>query len=455
MRAQPRQERIERRARQQDVRTPRQERVEQLLQERQQRAQQRDDRALQRQQLREERRERAQPRDGGRDNRALNPAERREQRAVGPADEQRRAARAERVTPEAAAQGRFTGRFRDRSERFGNRAARQAALQTARAFAPQAWRRGRHARFVAWLGPVFWPYAYYDMFHYTFWPYAYDEGYWAYAYDDMFESVYWPYGSPYADPGYVGPYPDGMAAVVPDGSRPSAQSRAAARAVAQVCEPDKGLTAWPFERIARAVQPSDEQRALLDDVRKAAAQAAEAFRDACPKNVALTPTGRLEAMVGRLEATLDALRVVRPALEKFYGSLSDEQKARFNAMGPEVGAAEARARSGSTQSEQARCGDAKPGLANLPIDRIEDVVRPTGAQLDALDRLSEATEKAVERLQAACPDAVPQTPVGRLDAMQKRLEAMAEAAKSVQPALEDFYAALDSEQKARFNTLGR
>ena len=39
--------------------------------------------------------------------------------------------------------------------------------------------------------------------------------------------------------------------------------------------------------------------------------------------------------------------------------------------------------------------------------------------------------------------------------MQKRLEAMIEAANTVRPALEDFYALLNNEQKAKFNRLGR
>ena len=81
------------------------------------------------------------------------------------------------------------------------------------------------------------------------------------------------------------------------------------------------------------------------------------------------------------------------------------------------------------------------------------MLHPAGKQKDALDRLSEATTKAVEGLQAACPDDVPLTPVGRLEAMEKRLEAMLQAAKLVQPALDEFYATLGSEQKARFNTL--
>ena len=56
-------------------------------------------------------------------------------------------------------------------------------------------------------------------------------------------------------------------------------------------------------------------------------------------------------------------------------------------------------------------------------------------------------------MQAACPDQVPVTPVGRLQAMEKRLSAMVQAANEMLPALDDFYASLTTEQKARFNTL--
>ena len=99
------------------------------------------------------------------------------------------------------------------------------------------------------------------------------------------------------------------------------------------------------------------------------------------------------------------------------------------------------------------CGEPKSSLTQLPIERIEAVIHPAGKQKEALDRLSQATKNAVERLQAACPDDVPLTPLGRLEAMEKRLDAMLQAAALVQPALDEFYAALSNEQKARFNTL--
>jgi hypothetical protein len=37
-------------------------------------------------------------------------------------------------------------------------------------------------------------------------------------------------------------------------------------------------------------------------------------------------------MEKRLDATLGTVKTVGPALAKFYGSLSDEQKARFNSL---------------------------------------------------------------------------------------------------------------------------
>ena len=149
---------------------------------------------------------------------------------------------------------------------------------------------------------------------------------------------------------------------------------------------------------------------------------------------------------------------MRPALEAFYNALSDEQKARFNALGPQL-ASTSQDRTPQDQPQQQAnskpesCGEPKSSLTQLPIERIDAVLRPTGAQRDALDRLSAATKKAVQELQAACPDEVPVTPVGRLEATEKRLSTLLQAANQVQPALDDFYASLSDEQKQHFNTL--
>jgi hypothetical protein len=347
---------------------------------------------------------------------------------------------------QAAARGRFAAQFRS------NDALQARAALTARenGWAPRhAWRRGHHAAFVAWLGPVFWPYAYSDIFEYTFWPTAYDPGYWAYAYDDFVDTVFWGTDSPYSA---YARYPEPGAAIT--NFRARQRASVSRQTLRQLCaEPDEGVTAWPIASITRAVQPTPEQRVLLDELKAAAANAADAFKESCADYYGMTPPGRLRAMTNRVKATLDAVRIVRPALEQFYNSLNDEQKARFNALGPNVGDRSQQQPQQEANAEAEKCGEPKSSLTQLPIERIEAVIHPAGEQKDALDRLSTATKSAVEKLQAACPDDVPLTPLGRLEAMEKRLDAMLQAAALVQPALDEFYAALSNEQKARFNTL--
>jgi hypothetical protein len=352
---------------------------------------------------------------------------------------------------QAAVHGRFAERFHSNSDPRV-----QAALEGRRhGWAPRhAWRRGLRAAFVPWAGHVFWPYAYLDVFEYTFWPRAYDPGYWAYAYDDFVDNVFWGADSPSAAYARIGSTENQESDGVISGPRPRDSSGVSQQAVRQLCEePEKGVTAWPIASIEQAVQPTSEQRPLLDELKSAAAKAANAFKESCGESYAMTPPGRLRSMMNRISATLEAVRIVRPALEKFYNSLSDEQQARFNALGPDIGEQSQPQQEANAQPDT--CGEPKPSLTNLPIERIEAVIRPAGTQKEALDRLREATEKGVQGLQAACPEDVPLTPVGRLAAMEKRLEAMMQAAKLVQPALDEFYAALGSEQKARFNTLGR
>jgi hypothetical protein len=333
-----------------------------------------------------------------------------------------------RLALQAAQQGRFAAAFA-RHRQFAHLAPRSA------------WRRGHRAGFVAWYGPVFWPYAYADIFDYTFWPYAYDDGYWAYVYDGVFDGVFW---------GEAGPPPEYIGGVEYPRQQPPRYST-----VRQLCgQPGSGVTAWPFGELQKNLGLNEEQRALLADVRTAAKEAEAAFRHSCPSQEAfpLTPPGRLRTMTARLEAVLQAVEIVRPPLMRFYESLSDEQKQRFNEIGPEKRPQNEDARAAAdTQS----CKQPKPGLSNLPIEQIEDTVRPAGNQVEMLNRLQDATVKAVSILQDACPDQVPLTPPGRLEMIESRLKAMIAAANTVRPALDEFYASLSSEQKARFNSIGR
>jgi hypothetical protein len=380
--------------------------------------------------------------------------ERRQDRAQERREDRREARRdrRQRLTAREARQGRFAARWHDR--RAERRADRRDRRWWRRA-TWRAWRRGHYAHYVPWYGAVYWPYAYGDLFYFTFWPYAYDHGYWAYAYDDFFDGIFFPYGAPHTSYAYAGPYASGATTTGTAASGTSAYASVpgeVSKSALQLCkQPDSEVTAWPFDRIEKAVDPTGEQQQLLADLKRAAEEAAQRFAQACPEHVPMTPVGRLEVMTERLRATLEAVRIVRPPLERFYQSLSDEQQARFNAVGPDVG----KKRRGSLDQAKAECSDDKTGLTSLPIARIEDVVRPTGEQGERLDKLDAALDQAAETLERACPNYIPRTPVGRLDVMQQRLEAMIEAANMVHPPLEDFYASLSSEQKARFNRLGR
>jgi hypothetical protein len=365
-----------------------------------------------------------------------------------------------RVTMDQARQGRFASGFNARAQ------ARDPSARPAWMAARRAWRQGRRAGFVGWYGPVFWPYAYSDVFDYTFWPAGYDDGYWAYAYDDFFDGVFWGEQGPPQD--YVDAYanvgPAGTAGTAAPATASSSAPRPTYAAVQELCkQPGTGVTAWPFADIEKKVGLNDEQKQLLADVRAAGQKAAAVFKVSCPAENAfpLTPPGRLMSMTGRLQATLETVRTVRPALDKFYASLSDEQKERFNEIGPKqqpqtAAATDTSQASGQASAQEAQsCKEQKPGLSNMPIEKIEDVVKPTDAQETELNALQTATDKAVSIMQAACPDETPITPPGRLEAMEKRLQALIDAANTVKPALDSFYASLTNEQKARFNRIGR
>jgi len=138
------------------------------------------------------------------------------------------------------------------------------------------------------------------------------------------------------------------------------------------------------------------------------------------------------------------------ALAVIYQSLSDEQKARFNAIAP----TDNRDAAAKDQRDLTKlCDEKTPGATELPIDRIAQAVQPTPAQRPALDELWDASVKAAERLNAECPSYQTLTPTGRVEAMEKRLDATLGAVKTVYPPLAKFYNSLSDEQKARFNSL--
>jgi hypothetical protein len=58
------------------------------------------------------------------------------------------------------------------------------------------------------------------------------------------------------------------------------------------------------------------------------------LKAACQPDDAITPPARFAAIATRLDTILQAIKLVRRATEDFYATLSDEQKAQFEAIGP-------------------------------------------------------------------------------------------------------------------------
>ena len=100
------------------------------------------------------------------------------------------------------------------------------------------------------------------------------------------------------------------------------------------------------------------------------------------------------------------------------------------------------------------CDPRGAGLAEWRMQRIEQIVQPTEAQKAALGALRDASAKAAEQISAACPREFPASATARMELMEKRMETMLAALKTVRPAFDAFYAALSDEQKAKLDRGG-
>ncbi len=342
-----------------------------------------------------------------------------------------------------------------------------------------------------WAGPVFWPFLYGDIFSFALWPYSYYDPFWSFGAEFLLASIFAPgpyFGIDYGyAPGYYGytygsdyygsePYAYDSVPNVYYGTSEANTYAAAPNDVARQQQPANdiganrqalaetnteavqscgalapGVTNLPIDKIRQAVRPSADQDAALDDLNAASTQANEIIKSSCPTEVPLTPVSRLDAAQQRVEAMIQAVETVRPPLERLYDSLSDEQRQQFEAIGRQQNEHGSAAPGGNLAG---LCGQQSGGFATLPVQRLEQVVHPDAQQRSAFDDLTKAAGDAAAQLQSSCPAAVPQTPVGRLDAIEARLNSMVSAMKSIGPKLATFYASLTDEQKARFNTMG-
>ena len=310
------------------------------------------------------------------------------------------------------------------------------------------WWRHRNGGY-GWVGPLFWPFAYYDIYDYTLWGYGYDDPFWDYGYGDIYAGIFSPYG--YDDLSGYWPQ-DGGGRQVGARQMSSAQT-ATPDQLAQMCGEDSRVIAGqPIDQIQAAIAPNDAQRAALDDLANTSVKAAQDIKAACPTQIALTAPARLAAMQARIEAMISAVGTVQPPLQKFYDLLNDDQKTRLNALGENRRRAEATKNKNGSLADN--CGAAQRGVTGWPTDEIDARVHPTEAQRTSLAALQDATAKAADTLKTSCQASEAITPPARLAAVGKRLDVMLQAVKGVHAALDDFYGRLSDEQKAQFEAIG-
>jgi hypothetical protein len=281
-----------------------------------------------------------------------------------------------------------------------------------------------------WVGPLFWPFAYYDIYDYTLW--GDGIGFWGYGYRDIYAAIFTPYG-----------YEDLTRYMA------SPRSRRFGRlpSLAQICGDDASeFASLPIKQIGQAIPLSDEQRAALDDLANASVKAAQIIRVACPAEVALTPSGRLAAMQQRLEAMKSAISSVTTPFETFYELLDDDQKRKLTELSGQ--------RAPFAPKVPATQGCAPPEVLPWPGSEIEARLHLNDSQREGLDTLQRMSALARNTLNFNCQPDDNLDPPDRLVTADTRLDAMLDAIKLLRPALDDFLAALSDEQKAQFETIG-
>ena len=267
-------------------------------------------------------------------------------------------------------------------------------------------------------------------------------GPWISAYDDLFGYVLAPGGN--ADPFWQHGAPDLYAVLMAPG-----RGDAASGATCPARRPD-GIVGWPMAKVVETLKPTDAQRRALDELRASLEQAFDRAQASCFAAWPASAEARIEALRRRVEALQTALRMVRGPLEALNASLTDEQKARLNAASRKaiVDGNPPAADAGRTNA--ACAGDTGPTIQQT-AGALFATVRPTAEQRPGLEVLAGTFGHVADMMKTSCPVEMPLTPMGRLNAAEKRLRVMAYAISIVRGPLGRFYAALDDGQKTRFD----
>ena len=117
-----------------------------------------------------------------------------------------------------------------------------------------------------------------------------------------------------------------------DKQRARLSARVASEDVTPVCAKDPEPANWPMPILKQALEPTAAQEAALIDLESAFNRAASGLSAACSGGMPRMPSARLQAMEARLDIAWVAVQTIQVAVAKFQKQLSDQQRARFNAL---------------------------------------------------------------------------------------------------------------------------
>ena len=201
-----------------------------------------------------------------------------------------------------------------------------------------------------------------------------------------------------------------------------------------------GLGAALFKKIEQRLSPTPEQQANFGELRTALIKADLRINSGCwPPYTSATPPERLKAIADRLWALRQAMLILRTPLEKLYDSLSDAQKAQFNAK---------------RAAAKITCTADVMG-PTWPRDLIEQTVQPSDDQRANLETLQFVSLQMGQAITYACPSQPLANPIERLDAAGDRLNTLLYANMIISRTFSNFYTSLTDEQKTSFRAIGR
>jgi LTXXQ motif family protein len=270
----------------------------------------------------------------------------------------------------------------------------------------------------ATLWPAAAPSAYEDLLGYALWSNDYADRFWTHGYVDIVSAM-----------------------LAPAAAAPSANGGEAARGMCGARA--KELAEKPLARVEQTLALTQAQQAALQDLRAALDQAIDRGKSICdgPLN---TAAERYETVVRALWSMRDAAVFVRGPLDKFYESLSDEQKAQLG------GSAKSAASSAPPDGLARACMGQR--ATDWPAARIEQAIRPNEEQRASLQALQAQLSELAQFLMTSCPRDVPPTPLAKLDAASDRVNAILFTLMSMDPAFVNFYSSLSDQQKKRFDS---